>query len=130
MKMHARLMKLHANIGLSLWGGQSTLLFGAYSPVPVYGDDWISTGDALKQPTRALVDFEGRILDELRRQLGGGADRNDLVVLAVPKAREHGSAKLRRMTTGGAPLHPRDRHDFDDLYPCARHLQMRVIFTE
>ena len=51
MKMHARLMKLHADWPLP-WGGQSTLLFGAYSPVPVYGDDWISTGNALKSTPR------------------------------------------------------------------------------
>jgi hypothetical protein len=28
------------------------------------------------------------------------------------------------------PLHPRHRHDLDDFYPGAGHLQMRVVFAE
>jgi hypothetical protein len=28
------------------------------------------------------------------------------------------------------PLHPRQRHDLDYLYPCAGHLQMRMVFAE
>jgi hypothetical protein len=28
------------------------------------------------------------------------------------------------------PLHPRHGHDLDDFYPCAGHLQMRMVFAE
>jgi hypothetical protein len=27
-------------------------------------------------------------------------------------------------------LHPRQRHDFEDFYPCARNSQMRMVFAE
>jgi hypothetical protein len=33
-------------------------------------------------------------------------------------------------TSGVLPLHPRHRHDLDDFYPCAWHLQMRMVFAE
>jgi hypothetical protein len=33
-------------------------------------------------------------------------------------------------TTRSNCLHPRHRHDLDDFYPCARHLQMGMVASE
>src|SRR5262245_14996776 len=42
------------------------------------------------------------------------------------------ACELNDDTLPDAPmrLHPRHRHDLDDFYPCARHLQMGMVLAE
>ena len=62
MDVHARLMKLACQIGLSLWGGQSTIVFGAHPRVFAFRADWNSAGAVLANPDASfLIPVKGMI---------------------------------------------------------------------